>query len=324
LIKLALAVASLALSVAIGEVALRIVQPRFVRTFPITCKRPDLYEQVEYGYRLWPSRSTSYPYPLVNPRQLSLVSNTDGFRSSREFHEPDTRLRIVVVGDSFVFGEGVEESERFTNVLEQMEPRWRIDNLGMNGYGPDLMYRALEAVGLNPVPDVVVLAMYTDDFRRVEPLYAGVGFPIPRFRLEGGELVTTPYPEPRLWERLSIVQALQHVYWSRTGYVFDLNAAVLDRFLQLAQVHQFAPAIIFLPGRQDTPADQQRRAWLQQYAERNATPFVDLTEPLSRAGARVYIPGNWHWNPDGHALVAAELHRFLARDVLRSEPRADG
>jgi hypothetical protein len=325
-INLAILLASLALSFATGEVALRLLDPAWVPRFPIACPRPDLYQQVaRYGYRLWPSRSAEYLYPRDNPRKLSLVSNSDGFRSSREFHQPDPRPRVVVLGDSFVFGEGVEESERFTNVLETMQPGWRVDNLGMTGYGPDLMYRALEAVGLSPVPDVVVLAIYTDDFRRVAPLYTGVGFPIPRFKLEDGALITIPYPEPRFWDRSWLVQAVRHLYWSRDAVIFDLNEAILDRFLRLAQLRHFSPAIIFLPGRQDTRIDKKRRAWLKQYAERNATPFLDLTEPLHGAGvANVFIPGNWHLNPKGHQIIASELREFLARDVLRVDRRDEG
>src|ERR1700730_8325922 len=119
-------------TVLICEVALRISGRFKPAPYPFVCDRPELFQEFEpYGYRLWPSRTTKYTYPKENPRTLTVISNSAGFRSSREFNEPDKRMRVLVVGDSFVFGDGVEESERFTNVLESMQPDWRVDNLGM-------------------------------------------------------------------------------------------------------------------------------------------------------------------------------------------------
>lgn len=313
-----LLLAALALSLFVCEIALRMTRRFPAPSYPPICARPELYQPFEaYGYRLWPSRTTTYLYPAYNPRNLTVISNRDGFRSSHEFDEPDARLRVMMVGDSFVFGEGVEESERFTNALEALQPSWRLDNLGMTGYGPDLMLRALEAVGLKSAPDVVVFSMYTDDFRRVHPQYAGVGFQIPRFKLESGQLVTIPYPKPHLWDHLSMVMAMRHIHRRYTNVEFDLNAVILDRFLKLTQVHSFLPAIIFLPGTADTATDKRRRAWLRQYAQRHATPFLDLTEPLHNIGREhVFITNNWHLNPYGHQIVATELRRFIAEQVL--------
>jgi hypothetical protein len=312
-----LLLAALGLSLLICEGMLRVIGQFQAPPYPPICTRPDLYQPFEpYGYRLWPSRTTTYFYPAHNPRSLTVVSNRDGFRSSRELDAPDERRRVMVVGDSFVFGEGVEESERFTNILETLQPTWRIDSLGMPGYGPDLMLRALEAVGLKSAPAVVVFSMYTDDFRRVHPQYAGVGFEIPRFKVEAGQLVTIPYPKPRLWDQLSLVVAMRHIYWAYTNTEFDLNAAILDRFRQLAELHAFVPAIIFLPGRADKAIDKARRAWLGQYAKRYTIPFWDLSEPIHRAGQQAFIPRNWHLNPHGHRIVAVELKRFIAEQVL--------
>jgi hypothetical protein len=173
---------------------------------PAICFRPDLFQQVPWGYRLWPSRVFEHRYPPKGPNIVKVVSNSDGFRSAREFGDADPRERVVVLGDSLVFGEGVDESERFTDVMEQGSPDRRIDNLGMIGYGPDLMLRAFEAVGMWARPDLVVVSIYTDDLRRVAPYYAGVGFPIPRFVLRDGELTTIDYPEPHLWDRTRFFQ----------------------------------------------------------------------------------------------------------------------
>ena len=319
-IKLLILLASLGFSLGVGEIALRLAGRRWTPTYPLVCARPELYQQYEpYGYRLWPSRSTQYLYPKNNPRKLSLVSNSDGFRSSRKFVEADDRLHMLVLGDSFVFGEGVEESERFTNSIEAMRPTWRIDNLGMTGYGPDLMLRALEEVGLRLNPDVVVLCMYTDDFRRVRPRYPGIGYEIPRYKLASSRLVSVPYPKVRPWDHSRFFQGICHAYWSRTGAEFQLNMAILDRFLSLGEMHHFNIAVIFLPGTHDTKTDKRRRAWLRQYAQEHEVPFLDLSETIHKAAAKqeLFILDNPHWNPEGHRIAATEIGRFLANDVVK-------
>jgi hypothetical protein len=226
---------------------------------------------------------------------------------------------MLVLGDSFVFGEGVEEPERFTNYLEEIRPTWRIDNLGMTGYGPDLMLRALEEVGLSLNPDVVVLCIYTDDFRRVRPRYAGVGYETPRFKLVSDRLVSVPYPKVRLWDHSRFFQGICHAYWSRTKAQFQLNRAILDRFLALSKMHGFDVAVIFLPGTHDTKTDKHRRAWLRQYSLEHSVPFLDLSEAIHTAAAKkeLYLPRNPHWNPEGHRIVAIEIGYFLANDVIK-------
>lgn len=317
--KLALFLVSLALAVAASETALHWARPGWAIFYPPICFRPDLYQPVDaYGYRLFPSRSVPHRYPVERPRTITLTSNADGFRSRREFHIADERPRIVVVGDSMVFGEGVEEAERFTDRLERLEPGWHVDNLGMIGFGPDLMLRALETVGLDPPPAAVLFAVFTDDFRRVVPPYSGAGFPIPRYRLEAGRLVSVPYPVLPAWERLRLVQGLLYLYWRYTPATFALNGAILDRFLERARQDHFAPAILFLPGPQDRRDDRRRRAWLAAYAARTGTPFLDLTDAVHAAGVeRSYIPNDSHWSPDGHAVVADALRPFVAEHVLR-------
>jgi hypothetical protein len=131
----------------------------------------DIYEfDPTVGYRLRPLLKTEQRYPADSPEVIPIVANSDGFRGRREFGQADDRFRVLVVGDSFVFGQGVREDDRLTEQMERLEPRWRVDNMGMTGWGPDLMVRAIERYGGKIRPEVVVLAIYTDDFRRLVPV----------------------------------------------------------------------------------------------------------------------------------------------------------
>lgn len=314
-VNLVLAAAAVLVALALVEGGLRLAGLYAPPAQPIKPGQPELFEpHPAIGYRLQPARTTTYEYPRGSGHQLTVVANGDGFRSDREFGGKDDRRRILVVGDSFVFGLGVAAQERVTEQLEALEPAWRVDNLGMTGWGVDLMVRALEQLGPKIRPDVVVLAVYTDDFRRLLPYYAGAGYAIPKYALEGGKLVTVPYPYPGGWERLRLVQWLYQTTWNRDRNRFDLHAALLDRFLTLAETRGFRPVIAFLPGREDTEEDQERRAFLRQWTARHVVPFVDLTAAVHGAGVdNVFLAGNWHWNAAGHRVAAAELHRLLRR-----------
>jgi len=313
-----------ALAFGAGEMAIRYWDPEWRMFFPPICFRPDLFQQVPWGYRLWPSRVFEHRYPPKGPTVIKVVSNSDGFRSTREFGDPDPRTRLVVLGDSLVFGEGVDESERFTEMVEQGAPDLRIDNLGMIGYGPDLMLRAFEAVGMWSRPDVVVVCIYTDDLRRVSLYYAGVGFPIPRFVLRNGELTTVDYPEPRVWERTRFFQGILYLYWRYTPATFNLNEAILDRFADRARQGPFELGIVFLPGVQDFSDDRRRRGWLKDYAGRRGVPYLDLTDAFHGGeGGALYLPNDTHWNAQGHRVVATHVGEFI-RQVSGSSARARG
>lgn len=327
LARLAALATSTLLALAAGEAVLRLTgsyppppsPPRVARWGYLFEPYPP------HGYRLVPSRRASYDYPPTAPRRLEVRSNRDGFRG-RELGAGPAQGRLLVIGDSFVFGDGVSEEERFTERLEAAGVASAVDNLGMTGFGPDLMLRAFETAGAGLRPDAVLLCLYTDDFRRVRPFYAGVGFPIPRFALVGGRLVDRPYPSLPWWRQLHGTQLVRDLLWTHTGRLEALNGAILDRFRDGVRERGSRLGVVFLPGTADTLGDRRRRRWLSGWATRRSVPFLDLTariHAVSRrhTGARddVFLPGNPHWNPAGHAL-AAEALAPLVRRLLGAPP----
>jgi hypothetical protein len=308
-----------AVAALIAEIGLRL-SGAFVPPPPVPEPlRPELYQtDSELGYTLRPSTRTTYNYPVGSSTVVTVVSNADGFRSAREFHETDARPRIWFLGDSMVLGEGVEAEERLTEVVERLEPDWRVDNLGMTGWGLDLMVRTFERISKRVTPDAVVLAFYTDDFRRLRPFYAGMGYPFPKFELVDGNLVTVPFPGPLpAWRRLRIVQAIEQTYWRFARNRYDLNEALLDRLRNGIQP-QTRLFVVFVPGRADNSEDQERRRFLNEWCTRTRTPFLDLTETMSAAGVdSLHIVGNYHWNKRGHEIAGTAIHRFLRDSGIR-------
>jgi hypothetical protein len=312
-----LLVASVISAALAGEIALRLIgwtEP----PPPVPVARfPDLYTaHPELGYTLKPSAELRYVYPLRSTNVVLAVTNRDGFRNAREFDGPDPRPRIWVLGDSMVLGEGVAADDRLTEVVESLEPGWRVDNMGMSGWGLDLMVRAFERISQRVRPKVIVLGFYTDDFRRLLPYYSGQGFAIPKFQLTGDGLVSVPYPPLPYWRRLRTVQAIEQSYWRFRRNRFDLNEALLERLRHDCEPNTLL-TVAFLPGRGDTEEDRLRRSWLRAWCERTHTPFLDLTDVIQHVGLELtYITDNPHWNARGHRVAGEAIHRFLRETVL--------
>ena len=86
-------------------------------------------------------------------------------RSDRSRTESDpNRYRIAVIGDSFTFGNGVAEPDRFSNLLQGfLGPQYEVLNFGHPGNNmPDHLVE-LEQV-LTFKPDFVLLQLYENDF----------------------------------------------------------------------------------------------------------------------------------------------------------------
>ena len=317
--NLLLAGSAVLVALALGEMALRALNIARPADLPPQPLRPDVFvADADIGYRLWPSTRTCMRYPPNSHRVTDLISNSDGLASSRELSEHDPRPRVLVLGDSFTFGTGVGEGARYTEVVEEIEPRWRIDNVSMPGWGIDLMVRGLERYGSKVKPAVVVLAVYTDDFRRSDAYYAGTGYPFTKFELRNGQLVDVPFPEQTFLQRLRLVEFVRTMIVHRDREYFALNEALIDRFQALARQLGAEPVILFLPGRADTEVDRVRRGKLRQWAENRGMPFRDLTNLIqdSRTNEN-FLPENWHWSERGHRIAGEALHSLLSTSVLR-------
>lgn len=95
--------------------------------------------------------------------------NTAGFRGSELPVGPvsDERKRVVVIGDSFVFGQGVGVDEAFPAILQEIWLNSGIErsvwNLGLIGVGPEAYYLVFRDVGVRLRPTLTVLTVFGND-----------------------------------------------------------------------------------------------------------------------------------------------------------------
>jgi hypothetical protein len=95
---------------------------------------------------------------------IEVAINSHGQRDDEYTYERNEKQRMLIVGDSFGWGFGVEHQERFCEVLEKRRPDWEIINASVSGYGTDQQYLYLRERGMLYQPDVILLLFHNSDF----------------------------------------------------------------------------------------------------------------------------------------------------------------
>src|SRR5215472_4056700 len=118
---------------------------------------------------------------LTRPEfSVRVTTNALGFREPRlPAPKPPGTVRIVVLGDSFTQGYGVDESDAYPRRLEALLGAWdrsrsyEVINLGVPGSSPpDYLYN-LREVGLAYHPDVVVVGVMANDVGDIDVRHLG-------------------------------------------------------------------------------------------------------------------------------------------------------
>lgn len=112
--------------------------------------------------------------------------NALGFRDpERTWRKPAGLQRVVVLGDSVAWGWGVDNGQRFSDLLEdRFEGQIECINLAVPGYGTDQQFWTLEQNGVRFEPDLVVHCLIINDVFEAQNLES-YGMAKPRFERDG-------------------------------------------------------------------------------------------------------------------------------------------
>jgi hypothetical protein len=227
---------------------------------------------------------------------------------------PQAGHRILILGDSLSFGEGIDIEDRFDVKVLSFLPGVRLINTGTMGYGTDQEYVVFQNWKhiLESGDTVLIVLNQSDYFDVLRRRF--VGRAKPYFEKVDGSFVLRP-PPITLWERWS--------EWSRV-------ASVVARFIEPTVPDNLNPGqsieiIRFILGRirEEVPlgvrvvlAHQGTRDFLAPNLGLSSTIFcqfadvcVELDDVLSADPAHLLPDG--HWSASGHAAVAEALLKAL-------------
>jgi len=99
----------------------------------------------------------------------NFTHNSWGFRGKKEYSpEKDVDLRILFLGDSFTYGQGVNDEDTFVHLTEKnlTSDTFSVEaiNAGNQGKGTDYALRAFQIYGPTFKPDFTVLVFFSNDF----------------------------------------------------------------------------------------------------------------------------------------------------------------
>jgi len=259
-----------------------------------------------------------------------LNTNAEGFRGARDFpmQKDSGKTRIVLIGDSFTFGEIVSDDETFAALLQREFPNTEILNLGIHGWGHDQMLIHLREKGLRYHPDIVILGYIAADQSR--NLVDFRSYAKPRFVLDGDSLRLTgspvPTPEealrtdwmrPRTLDLLSTIRYMAQGPTRRHAAAEQITEAILRQMSQEVKAAGAIPVFVYLANGKENagkaPLNDDER-WFNGLCQRLPAVHCLSTRPLFdervAAGQKFKLKG--HWEAAGHVVVAEAISRFLA------------
>ena len=158
-------------------------------------------------FGIWHLTNVKVRFPGAGNKSYYIRTNSIGIRDDREFapSRPEGIRRILLFGDSFTFGSGVDVEKRYSNIIERTIDNLEIMNFGLGSTGIDRQLLIYQHLGLSFESDLIMVNPYLNNASRCTGTFniyqdrAGniIKMPKPYYTVENDELVLHNVPVPR-------------------------------------------------------------------------------------------------------------------------------
>ena len=276
---------------------------------------------------------------------VSLVKiNSHGLRSDKDYSfTRNDKPRIAIMGDSFTWGYGVDNSDRFSDILERdlFDNRIEVINAGVTGYGTDQQLLLYENEIRKYKPDIVIVAMdltdvYSDNYRK-----KAYGYPKPYFEKDDkGGVRLTAFPTsigqdsfemraPQIRGGLYIIELLRDgltlssfitdsylKYLENSGKVdLELSKRLIKIFEMEVRKDDALFLVFLIPSRGDVKRGKVNYLFQEMidFMKANNISYFTPLENFKKVQmtTNLYFPNDTHLNVAGNRLAAKELYNMV-------------
>lgn len=347
LINLSLILISTVFALFLSEIALRLIG---IKPMYVSPERDQFWKYDSLlGWVHQPGQQGIFETPQF---RTSVRINETGLRDrSHSYSRQNSSPRILVLGDSFAWGYGVEEPDRFSQQLEKSMDV-EVINAGVSGYSTDQELLWYKNEGIKYDTDLVILQLAGNDVGdNTQELVSNVYYK-PKFALENGQLVLTNNPVPKTSPRGRFVYSLsQHsslAYFLVQRY-FDLSAlyrksnshpgqanspaknissekedfkltiALLDEIKKIAESRKAKFMIVATDRWWNSTSGGTYKDFINTLQD-NGFLVLDVESMPGFDSEEMLIPNDGHWNQAGHKFVAEKIKAFIESNGLLSQP----
>jgi len=297
------------------------------------------------GYKLKPNQMSTYT--LDKP----VDTNSVGFRD-HEWQQPKPldQIRVMILGDSLTFGNGVRGEDTYPKVLErQLRSEFRnieVLSAAVQGWATHHEARFFQKEGIVYDPDIVVIGFYINDFASAPPASEGSHL-TEEGRWEGRPswIRWLPYKYLFLIKRSALVTYLRVRVAPALLNPPDRNTKLLENNIHLGSdkdildTWSYILAIKALCDKKGAdlilasiPSVNFFRipkgsvkyiSFLRERSQKHGIDFIDLSRDFweERTVERFYLyPWDGHLSPAGHALVARQLAPLIKGMIAAVDP----
>jgi len=273
--------------------------------------------------------------------------NSLGFRGPEVSAKDKNEYRILAIGDSHIYGQGVADNELMTTVLQKKLEQsdspcsYTVTNMGVRAYSTNNELALLKKSGLALDPDHVIVFFFINDFDQVDiasrySRYANFDWYAFDFSDKPTDKIIQRWKLRQLARRSAALMWIYDIYkgWDSKdnainkillGQVDDTlqseietTIELLNEFRSLSQAHGFRLTLAVIPVAAQINNDYQNQRYqttLKKYSDEVHLDYLDLLPAFRKhqeqGNPSPVIAFDGHYDAEGHRIMADSVFKHL-------------
>lgn len=267
------------------------------------------------------------------PLQGGIVnSNSQGIRGIKEYSvKKGNKTRILSIGDSYTFGECVNDDETFSSYLENLYDNSEVINMAVHGYGNDQQLLTLKIKGIKYNPDIIILGFLNENIDRNSLSFRD--YKKPKFVLKNNELFiqNVPLESPEEFKKkyhpktLNYLKMIRDVLFAKIieKENVKISSKIFEQIIAESNSINSTFVFVYLPRlweviRYDS---NPHELFYSVCGDKNII-CIDPTRRILNFLIHEKNPEEFfkcHYKPEIHELIAEEIYEVLINIDLTSE-----